>query len=204
MRCEFQKSSFIPTSTTLLRQLAADSRHSRWTEFVARYEPLMHAYLRTRFPFVEADDVVSETLVALVDVLAHYRYDPQETGRFHNYLTGVLRHKALRACRAADRNSRLKAGWREDITACAGESASAADEEAYRQALFEIAVSSFFSDPTIAPRTKEVFRRTAIAGESPETVAQAFQMSRHAVDQIKSRSVVWLRKRIDELEQTDD
>ena len=195
----------IPTtSTTLLRQLAADSRHARWTDFVSRYEPLMRTYLRARFPTVEADDVVSETLVALVDILAHYRYDPQETGRFHNYLTGVLRHKALRACRAAERDNRMKADWRESASVGDGEIAADADEESYRQALFEIAVSTFFADPTIAPRTKEVFRRTAIAGESPESVARAFQMSRHAVDQIKSRSLVWLRKRIDELEQTDD
>ena len=197
--------SVIPTtSTTLLRQLAADSRHARWTDFVSRYEPLMRTYLRARFPAVEADDVVSETLVALVDILAHYRYDPQETGRFHNYLTGVLRHKALRRCRAADRDNRLKADLREAASAGDGERAAPSDEESYRQALFEIAVSTFFSDPTIAARTKEVFRRTAIAGDSPEVVAREFQMSRHAVDQIKSRSVAWLRKRIDELEQADD
>ena len=195
----------IPTtSTTLLRQLASDSRHARWTDFVSRYEPLMRSYLRTRFPTVEADDVVAETLVALVDVLAHYRYDPQETGRFHNYLTGVLRHKALRACHAADRDNRLKTELHEAASVRESGNESSSDEESYRQALFEIAVSTFFADPTIAPRTKEVFRRTAIVGESPETVAQAFQMSRHAVDQIKSRSVAWLRQRIKELEQADD
>lgn len=99
------------TSTTLLRELAADSQHARWGEFVTRYEPMMRDYLRVRFPTVDADDVVAETLVALVDVLADYRYDPQETGRFHNYLTGVVRHRALWACRTAERERRLKAGF---------------------------------------------------------------------------------------------
>ena len=29
------------TSTTLLRDLAKDSQHARWGEFVARYRPMM-------------------------------------------------------------------------------------------------------------------------------------------------------------------
>ena len=61
------------TSTTLLRELAADSQHARWGEFVTRYGPMMRDYLRVRFPTVDANDVVAETLVALVDVLADYR-----------------------------------------------------------------------------------------------------------------------------------
>lgn len=56
-------------STTLLRQLAADSRHARWSEFVRRYQPMMEEYLRVHFPGLEPEDVVSETLVALVDAL---------------------------------------------------------------------------------------------------------------------------------------
>jgi len=192
------------TSTTLLRELAADSRHARWTEFVTRYEPMMRDYLRVRFPTVEADDVVAETFVALVEVLANYRYDPQETGRFRNYLTGIVRHKALRACRTAEREQRLKAEFQSENAAVSADMEGDEDGEDYRRSLFEIAVSTFFADPTVAARTKEVFRRTAIAGEAPETVARAFQMSRHAVDQIKSRSVGWLRKRIKELEAVRD
>ena len=192
------------TSTTLLRELAADSRHARWSEFVARYEPMMRDYLRVRFPAADADDVVAESLIALVNVLADYRYDPQETGRFHNYLTGVVRHKALRACRAADRDRRLKAGLSEDVGPVRAVADSGEEELDYQRSLFDIALAAFFADPTLAPRTKEVFRRTAIAGESPEDVARAFQMTRHAVDQIKSRSVGWLRNRIGELEAVRD
>ena len=85
------------TSTTLLRDLASDSRHPRWTEFVARYRPVMEAYLHERFPRVDADDAIQETLLAVVKVLPHYRYDPEEKGAFHNYLVGILRNKALSA-----------------------------------------------------------------------------------------------------------
>ncbi|MDO5318035.1 MAG: sigma-70 family RNA polymerase sigma factor [bacterium] len=198
-------SKILPkTSTTLLRELAADSRHARWTDFVTRYEPMMREYLRIRFPVVEADEVVAETLVALVGALAHYRYSPEETGRFHNYLTGILRHKALRFCRAVERERQMRAALVQEEPLQIVSPDAENDEEAYRQGLFEVAVSTFFAEPSIAARTKEVFRRTAIAREDPETVAHAFQMSRHAVDQIRNRSIAWLRRRIRELETIGD
>ena len=36
------------TSTTLLRNIAQDAQHTRWTGFVVRYRPMMEAYLRGR------------------------------------------------------------------------------------------------------------------------------------------------------------
>ncbi|MBQ0031698.1 MAG: hypothetical protein KBT68_02730, partial [bacterium] len=70
---------------TLLRALSGDSQHARWGEFVVRYRPMMEAYMRERFPSVEADEAIAEALIAFVDVFRSYRYDPEETGRFHNY-----------------------------------------------------------------------------------------------------------------------
>jgi DNA-directed RNA polymerase specialized sigma24 family protein len=52
--------------------------------------------MHTRFPMVDADDAIQETLIALIKVFPVYRYSPEETGAFHNYLTGILRHRALR------------------------------------------------------------------------------------------------------------
>ena len=188
------------TSTTLLRDLAASAENVRWVEFVARYRPMMEAYMRERFPSVEDDEAIAETLVSLVDVFRRYRYDPAETGRFRNYLTGILRHKALRLCKEAERQGDLRRKM-------AAEPLPVRDDPEdvdYRQSLFEIAVRQFFDDETIAPRTKEIFRRTAIKGESPETVAKSFIMERHAVDQIKSRSIAKLRTIIKALEKADD
>ncbi len=156
--------------------------------------------MRERFPFVEADEAIAETLIALVDVFKNYRYNPEETGRFHNYLTGILRHKALRLSEQAARRRNLHQRM-------AAEPLPAQDdpeEVDYRQSLFDIAVRQFFNDETIAPRTKEIFRRTAIRGESPEDVAKSFMMERHAVDQIKSRSVTKLRTIVEALEKADD
>ena len=42
--------ALIPiTSTTLLDDLAGDSGHARWSEFVARYRPMMVAFLHEHF-----------------------------------------------------------------------------------------------------------------------------------------------------------
>ncbi len=60
----------IPTtSTTLLRDVASDPQHVRWGEFVARYHPMMEAFMRERFPSIDADDVIQETFIALCKVL---------------------------------------------------------------------------------------------------------------------------------------
>ena len=79
------------TSTTLLRNVT-DAEHPRWPEFVAKYRPMMEAYLQSRFPTLEADDIIQETFAALCGILPSYIYDPDEKGHFRNYLTGILRN----------------------------------------------------------------------------------------------------------------
>ena len=55
-------------------------------------------------------------------------------------------------------------------------------------------------DPALRERTKQIFLRTAIRGEAPESVAAAFGMKRNAVDQAKNRVLVRLKAKISELE----
>ena len=184
----------IPTtSTTLLRDMANGSRHDRWNEFVARYRPMMEAFMCERFPNVEADDIIQETLVALCKVLPSYRYAPDEKGHFHNYLTGILRIKALTALRKQRQQDDLK----EELRHVAG---NASEEQSYRKSVFEIALRQFLADESIADRTKRIFERVAINGESPEAVAASFKMKRHAVDQAKSRAMERLREIVKDLE----
>jgi len=107
--------SLIPvTSTTLLKDISGDANSARWSEFVARYRPMMESYLRERFPFLEHDDVIQETLLTLVAKLPSYRYVPNETGYFHNYLTGILRRKALRVCERNKRRGEVMAEYRQE------------------------------------------------------------------------------------------
>ena len=185
------------TSTTLLRDLT-DSQHVRWGEFVRRYQPMMEDYLRAHFSGLEAEDIVSETLVALVDALKNYRYAPDETGRFHNYLTGILKHKALYRRKMAERHAESVAAF-EDSAKSADDSASLAEEQEWKETVFAIAVQQLLADETIQERTKQVFLRVAINHESPEAVAESFGIKRNAVDQVKSRMMIKLREIVDSL-----
>ena len=163
--------------------------------------------MRERFPSVEADDVIQETFAALCGILPGYIYEPDEKGHFRNYLTGILRNKALRQLRKNRQHS--------EIVEMAGASAplvcgraslpdSTGDEQIWREALFELALSRFLADESVADRTKRIFERTALNGESPESVATAFKMTRHAVDQAKSRAMARLRDMVRELESAVD
>ncbi len=194
------------TSTTLLRNIAQDSQHSRWTEFVTRYRPMMEAYLRGRFPSLEADDIIQETLAALCQALPDYRYDPAEKGFFHNYLTGILRNKAVGALRKRTGESEKMAEYANHAALRTPGVPQPEDEDdrSWRDAVFEIALRRFLADETVADRTKRIFERTAIGGESPESVAAAFKMTRHAVDQAKSRAMARLREIVRKLEAAGD
>lgn len=187
------------TSTTLLRDLARDSQHARWGEFVARYRPMMEAYLRERFPHVDVDDAVQETLIALIKSMPVYRYVPEETGRFHSYLTGILRHKALRQVRS----DRKRAKIREVLCQNEPQNEIQDDEQSWRESLMEIALQQLLADESVHARTREVFRRVAVNGEKPEAVGSSLGIARNAVDQMKSRMTLRLKELVRALEKAD-
>ena len=214
--------SIPATSTTLLRDLANDSQHARWSEFVTRYRPMMEAFMRERFPSLDADDVIQETLIAVWAALPSYRYAPDEKGCFHNYLTGVLRNKALRQLYKEQRHAEI-AEMVHDDASCDGRARTLAappstssigravaprtppdvmadDEQSWRETLVEIALRQLMNDESIQSRTRQVFLRVAVNGEKPDDVAAAFGIERNAVDQIKNRMMPRLQKIVADLE----
>ena len=214
--------SIPATSTTLLRDLANDSQHARWSEFVTRYHPMMEAFMRERFPSLDADDVIQETLIAVWAALPSYRYAPDEKGHFHNYLTGILRNKALRQLYKEQRHAEI-AEMVHDDASCDGRARTLAappstsstgravaprpppdvmadDEQSWRETLVEIALRQLMNDESIQSRTRQVFLRVAVNGEKPDDVAVAFGIERNAVDQIKNRMMPRLQKIVADLE----
>lgn len=186
------------TSTTLLAQLAADTRHARWAEFVSRYRPLMEAYLRQHHPSVDAEEVVAETLVALCAALKDYRYEPESSGRFHNYLIGILKHKAWRLMRTEVRYAKALARYADEQAVLSQES-----EEDWRKVRLATAVDLLLADESVQERTKQAFVRTALNGEAPQAVAESLGVTRNAVDQMKSRAVTRLKEIVAELERAE-
>ena len=173
------------TSTTLLRDLAGRADHPRWGEFVVRYRPLMESYLHEWFPSLEMDDLIQETFVAIAKTLPDYRYVPDEKGHFHNYLTGILHHKALNALKRQNRRNEVTREYALDPSARG--IGNDADVEKWRETVCEVALQQLLADPSVTGRKRQIFMRTAMKGESPEDVAASLAVSRAVVDQTKKR-----------------
>lgn len=157
--------------------------------------------MRVEFPELDADEIIQETLIALVGALPNYTYDPDEKGHFHNYLTGILRRRALKAKQRDVRRSEVLEDY--GTKSPGAPSAVEQEEKNWHESLYEIALRQLLADKTVQGRTKQVFVRTVINREKPETVAAAFRIERNAVDQIKSRMMGKLRKLVAALERTD-
>ena len=184
------------TSVTLLKDLSGDATSVRWTEFYEKYAGAMRAFLQAKFPVVEADDVIQETLVALVRCLPRYRYVPDEHGYFHNYLMGIVKHKAEDALRhmknftgIKDKFAKENAGQTQPFRLPDDD----ADQAAWRNAAKEAALQQLLADDSILPSTREIFRHVAIMHEKPADVAQRFGITRNNVDQIKARMIARLK-----------
>ena len=177
------------TSAALLAALGDNALSDRWSEFADLYVPMLRRYCAAKFHGLDADDLVQETLLALVSALPHYRYDPEAKGHFHNYLLGILRHKAFAQYAKRKRGREVEERWFK-------ESADPSEEkgEDVRQAALELALRDLLADPSIQERTKQIFLQVAVESRPPAEVAVAFGITRNAVDQIRSRLTAQLRK----------
>ena len=159
---------------------------------------MMLAYLRERFPSLDADDVIQEAFVALAKILPDYKYEPEKNGAFHNFLTGVLRNKALCALDVRCRSMTIEDRMRLAITVN-GESVHEQSYRDWRESLFEVALQQLLADESIQDRTKQAFIRTAINGESIEAVASSMGVKRHTVEGMRSRTLDKLRGIVERL-----
>ena len=173
------------TSITLLKSLASGTDNARWAEFFRIYEQPMRSFLSARFPSVDADDAIQETMVALMRRMPDYHYTPDSNGHFHNYLTGILKHKAEDALRREARESGKRAKLKERGAA----DAPREDPDDWKLAAMNAALEQLLSDESVNARAREVFRHVALMHEPPAEVAAAFGISRTNVDQIKRRMV---------------
>ena len=184
--------SHVPaTSVSLLKDLASGAESVRWAEFVHLYEQPMRDYVAAKFPSVEADDVLQETMIALMKRMPCYHYTPDAHGHFRCYLFGILGHKAKDAIRSRVRESSRRERAKTQSAAAAAR-CDEAEEEEWKLAAMNAALEQLLSDESINARAREVFRHVALLHEPPAEVAAAFGISRANVDQIKRRLVLRL------------
>ena len=182
------------TSISLLKVLGEDAKSPRWTEFANKYASTIEGFLFKYFPTVDAEEVVQETLIALVEKLPLYEYDPDTRGHFRNYLIGIVRYKAIEQLKRRNREAEIKETLetKEQLNWEYEKQAYSVDLRDWRREAYEAALAQFMADPKLSARDKEIFRRTALQGESPESVAALFDIKRNNVDQIKARMIAKL------------
>lgn len=173
------------TSASLLREVSGDPGSPRWGELYGRYLGPMTAFLASRFPTLEADDVIQETMASLARLLPGYRYLPDEKGHFRSYLMGILKHKAMDALSRRSREAAARRTAKSEPRADPEE----AEEREWRAAALEVAIGQLLADESVNPLHRTVFRHVALERRKPEDVAREFGISRGNVDVIKKRMI---------------
>ena len=184
------------TSVSLLKVLGEDAQSPRWTEFANMYASTIDGFLFKYFPTVDAAEVVNDTLLALVEKLPVYEYDPDLKGHFRNYLIGIVRFKAIEQLKRRKRDAELKKALetQEQLNWEYERQSYSVDLRNWQREAYEAALAQFMADPGLSDRDKDIFRRVALRGESPEDVARMFGIKRNNVDQIKARMVAKLKE----------
>lgn len=174
----------LETTETLLKGLA-EGDQNRWARFYRDYAPWIEGVLCKRgLSHQDAEEVVHDTLVALVGIMPTYRYDRTHKGAFHSLLFKIAQNKAIdRLRKNAAEVERLAAFAREPL---------APTEADWRLETLNMALRRVFADPAIGETAKIAFRRHVQLSEPAETVASELGITVNNLYQIKSR----IKKRI--------
>ena len=190
------------TSITLLNAIARDSDSARWTEFYRTYESMMRSFLVGRYPMVDADDIIQETMLVLMKRLPDYQYLPDKKGHFRNWLTGVLKFKAQDCIRRRTREAHKIDQYQSDLELYVMEVQGDAEFEAWQEHAREAALEQLLADPKLREQHRQIFRRL-LNHESPQVVAEAYGTTRANVDKIKQRCVEKLTRLVADMLERD-
>ena len=180
------------TPKTLLRKIAEYANGddaAEWERFVELYTPVIRQFVSVRedVSAADADDVVQDIFVRLVDVLRSGTYRP-EKGRFRAYLGAMVRRLLI------DRHRRaLARGAGAEVSADTVELLSEMPDAAVyvdmrlMEARHAAAVEHVLSRTMLDARTVEAYRAYALNGESPADVAARLGLTINALRQIKFR-----------------
>ena len=185
--------SKIPdTPVTLIARMAAQATgedEATWVKFFEIYQPVIRHFAESAGAKSDADDVVQDVLMKLVDVFRSGTYHP-EKGRFRAFLATITRREVINRwqkaqARAADRHVSLNRTTAQEI-AVPPEAAAILDVK-WRLAQHTAAMEHVLTRTALAQKTKDIYRAYVLEEMPIGEVAKAFGVSRNVVSQTKTR-----------------
>jgi len=181
------------TRRSLLLRVRDASDAAAWAEFEARYRELITRYARAKgIQPADADDICQAVMAKLCRSLRGFEYDPAK-GRFRTYLNRAVRNEIAEQFSRPNRNAGT-VGLDETVIAAddAGEDADALWEREWENHHLRLALATVRE--TFDESSVTIFTRL-LAGETTESLAEAFATTTQAVHKIKQR----IRNRMHEL-----
>lgn len=193
----------IDTRDSLLGRLKIQDAHEAWQEFFHLYWGAITRYARKLgLSQHQAEEVLQETMVALMRILPEFEYD-RRRGRFRNFLLTIVHRKSLAVLRRSRRESALPFDTHDGATTrWTEEQPSELAIEAlrrWREAVVEEALQRLRGDPTLGENTFAIFHAYAVERRPTAEVAAQFGVKENAVYQIKNRLLRRLQAEVAEL-----
>ena len=199
-------STFPETSFTLLekiRKLAPGQDEAAWQRLWDLYAPALRQFVVWKGGERNADDIVLQVLIKLVDVLRSGQYNA-EKGRFHSYLATMaynevhMQRRKEVARRQDDHlpienfvgegvNDGQEKSETPDALKASDMPAGDSLDEDWRRALVAAATEHVLTKTALSDRDRAVYRQFRQEERPLEEVARAFGLSRNNVSKICSR-----------------
>lgn len=183
----------MKTPESLLVRLRQPEEQASWTQFVRLYTPLLYFWTyRLGLQCQDADDLVQEVFVVLVQKLPGFTYDPSKSFR------GWLRTVLLNQWRGRQRRevaTRSAGAWPQDLPA--PDPIGAFDEAEYRTYLVGRALRLMQAD--FEPTTWKACWEYAVRGRPAREVAAELGVSTAVVYSAKCRVLRHLRRELEGL-----
>lgn len=186
----------LTTQLSLIHRLRNVDDHEAWQAFVELYYPvIVRSLLRKGLSCNDAEDAAQQVLFSVARSLAKRPYDPNRA-RFRTWLEQVTRNAALNALQRAPQDRGL--GGEDQCLALdqlqQPENERLLEHE-YRKQLFHTAAQAIAGE--FEATTWESFWRTAVLGESIESVANALGKSAGSIYAARSRIIRRLKSEIE-------
>lgn len=189
------------TRPSLLLRLRDAGDEVAWSQFVGIYTPLIFAFCRGRgLSETDAGDVSQEVLRAVAGAIHRFEYDAERSS-FRNWLFTVVRSKLNNFFTAQSRHPRL-AGETTLQQLAETEAESQLQETWQRE--YQLNLVRWAAGqirPEFKPQTWDAFWRTAVQGETAETVAAELGLTLNALYIARSRVTVRVRQLVQTVEE---